>query len=205
MKYAFFGILLFFGLRAVAQDQEPESDTNSIAPKGAWARREITNGDTVYLMSLPPVRISAKRKFVDLKEQRQFSLYTRAAKNVYPYALDAIELYNQIQEDTKDMKKRARKRHIKQENKEIKSDLEDKLKNLSKTEGKVLIKMIEMNLNKPFYDVIKELRGGSKAVYWQTLGKLYGYDLKEGYAPGKDYLLDAVLQDYTFGEAIWVY
>jgi len=76
------------------------------------------------------------------------------------------------------------------------------MKNLSKTEGKVLVKMIERELEMPFYDVIRSTRGGTTATYWNTLGKLWGYDLKEGYRPGDDPLLDEVFIDYDFGEPL---
>ena len=170
---------------------------------GAWARVEIENGDTTYLLSLPVVRIAARRNFKDLKEQRLYNLYTRAARNVYPYAVQAIGLYEDIQAETEGMNKWKRRRHIRHEHKELKEDFTEKLKKLSKTEGKVLIKMIERQLNQPFYEVIRQTRGGTTAAYWNTLGKMNGYHLKEGYRLGEDDLLDSVLLDYDFGDAIW--
>lgn len=171
-----------------------------MAQTGAWARLEVENGDSTFVMSLRPVKISSRRIFKDLDEQREFWRYTRAARNVYPYAMQAIALYEQIQDETEGMNRRKRKRYIRHENREMKEDMTEKMKNLSKTEGKVLIKMIESQLNKPFYDVIRETRGSTTAAYWNTLGKLWGYDLKEGYQPGADILLDDVLLDYDFGD-----
>ncbi|MEZ4894831.1 MAG: DUF4294 domain-containing protein [Saprospiraceae bacterium] len=124
---------------------------------------------------------------------------TIAARRVYAYALQAISLYEQIEEETQDMNRRKRKRYIKHEHKELKEDMTETMKNLSKTEGKVLIKMIESQLDKPFYDIIKSTRGTVTAAYWNTLGKLNGYDLKQGYEVGEDPLLDDVLLDYDFG------
>ncbi len=173
--------------------------------RGAWARREIENGDTTYIMSLPIHRVSARRTFKDFSEQRQYYLYYRAAKRVYPYAVQAIDLYNQIKDETEGMSKRKRKRYIKHENKELKEEFTERMKNLSKTEGKVLIKMIERQLDKPFYTVIKETRGGFTATYWNSLGKMWGYDLKDGYTIGKDSLLDEVMLDYDFGESFYRY
>jgi hypothetical protein len=181
---------------------DAQSDTIS---RGAWARREIDHGDTIFVMSLPIHRVSAKRTFKDFTEQRQYYLYFRAAKRVYPYAVQAIDLYNQILEETEGMSNRKRKRHIRHENKELKEEFTDRMKNLSKTEGKVLIKMIERQLNKPFYTVIKETRGGFTATYWNSLGKMWGYDLKDGYSIGKDSLLDEVLLDYDFGASFYRY
>lgn len=174
-------------------------------PRGAWARMEVENGDTVFVMSLQVHRVTDRRKFKDFSEQRQYYLYYRAAKRVYPYAVQAIDMYNEILEETEDMNKRKRRRFIRHEHKELKEDFKERMTNLSKTEGKVLIKMIERELDKPFYDVIRETRGGMTATYWNQLGKIWGYDLKEGYSLGKDGLLDEVLIDYDFGKAIWKY
>jgi hypothetical protein len=203
-QYLFLALILSSSLVLKAQaGPSPVQDTSYQG--GAWARLEIENGDSTFIMSLRPVKISSRRQFKDLDEQRQFWLYTRSARRVYPYALEAIRLYEQIQEETQDMSTRKRKRHIRHEHKEMKEDMTETLKNLSKTEGKVLIKMIESQLDKPFYDVIRETRGGTTATYWNALGKVWGYNLKEGYIPGSDLLLDDVLLDYDFGDPSKLY
>lgn len=58
--------------------------------------------------------------------------------------------------------------------------------------------MIEKETNMPFYDLIKKMRNGFVAFYWHQFGKLYGYNLKEGYIRGKDKPMDAVLDDFKF-------
>ena len=174
-------------------------------PQGAWARMEVENGDTVFVMSLRLHRVASKRQFKDFSEQRQYYLYTRAARRVYPFAVQAIDLYNEIQQETQDMRKGQRRRFIRKEHHELKEDFKEQMKNLSKTEGKVLIKMVERQLDKPFYDIIRDTRGGGTAAYWHQLGKIWGYDLKDGYHLGADGLLDEVLIDYDFGAAIWRY
>lgn len=181
------------------------SNTDTTQQLGAWARMEIVNGDTTFVMSLRPVRITARWKFADLQQQRQYYLYIRAAKKVYPYALQAVGLYEEIQDQTDQMNKRQRRRFIRHEHKELKDDMKDQMMNLTKTEGRVLIKMIEKQLHKPFYTIIRETRGGTTATYWHQLGKLWGYDLKEGYIPGAEPLLDDALLDYDFGEAVYKY
>ena len=172
-------------------------------PRGAWASMEVANGDTTFLMSLRAVRIADKRKFRDSLEWTQFQRYRIAARKVYPYALQAVDLYETVQEETADMSKRKRKRHIRHEHRDLKEDFTDRMKNLTRTQGKVLIKMMEKEIGKPFYDIIKETRGGATATYWNALGRLYDYDLKQGYAPGADPLLDAVLLDYEFEQAMY--
>lgn len=167
-------------------------------PRGAWAYMEVANGDTTFLMSLRAVRVAERRGYKDSLERVQLIKYRIAARKVYPYALQAVDLYNEVQDETADMSKRKRKRYLRHEHHELKEEFTDKMKNLTRTQGKVLIKMMEREIGKPFYDIIKETRGGVTATYWHTLGKLYDYDLKEGYQIGSDPLLDEVLLDYDF-------
>lgn len=181
------------------------AQTPDTLPQGAWARMEVENGDTTFVMSLRLHRVSSKRQFKDFAEQRQYYLYYRAARRVYPYAVQAIDMYNDIQVETQDMSKGKRRRYIRREHKEMKGDLTEQMKKLTRTEGKVLIKMIERQLDKNFYDVIRETRGGFTATYWHQMGKIWDYDLKDGYRLGADGLLDEVLLDYDFGEAVWRY
>jgi predicted HNH restriction endonuclease len=166
---------------------------------------EVVNGDTTFVMSLRLVRISDRRIFKDSSEWLQYYKYKIAARKVYPYAVQAINLYNDIRLETMDMGRWKRKRYIRKEHKELKDDFTDKLKGLSRTQGKVLIKMIERQVGKSFFDIVKETRGGAVANYWNTLGKMYNYDLKDAYRVGSDPLLDEVLMDYDFGEAVWRY
>ncbi len=190
-------LLLPFG-HSYAQGLRPDTLTQS----GAWATLEIVNGDSTFLMTLHPARLVAKRTFKDLEEQQQFRRYVWAAQRVYPYALEAVELYQEMEDETADMNKRQRKRHFKHEHHELKEDMTERMKNLSKTEGQVLVKMIEKELDMPFYELVRNTRGSITATYWNTLGQFWGYDLKKGYKPGDDPLLDEVFIDYDFGNPL---
>ena len=197
-NYGLLFCCILFAFPALAQ----VSRIDTLPRGGAWATLEIINGDSTFLMSLHPARLTAKRNFKDLEEQKQFRRYIWAAKRVYPYAVQAVALYEEIEDETEGMSKRKRKRHIKHEHAELKEDLTERMKNLSKTEGKVLVKMIERELDMPFYEVIKTTRGTTTATYWNTLGKIWGYDLKQGYHLGDDPLLDEVFIDYDFGNPV---
>jgi Domain of unknown function (DUF4294) len=172
---------------------------------GGWSLMEVVNGDTIYSMSLRQVLISGARVFKNTQERTKYHLYKRSAKVVYPYALEAIKMYEELQEETADMSKRKKRKHLKRTQKEIKEDFEDKLKNLTRTQGYILVEMIERQTGKSFHEIIKETRGGATALYWNQLSKIYGYDLKDPYAVGQDVLLDEVLIEYDFGTAIYKY
>jgi len=152
-------------------------------------------GDTLILASLDDVTVSTPRSFNSDEEYRRFRRYRRYALKVYPYAVEAIRIFRELENETEDMKKRDRKKHVRQLQKELKEKFSDPLKDLTKTQGMLLFKMIENELDTPMYFLIKELRSGLTATYWGFVGSLYGHNLKEGYIEGQDPVLDAVLND----------
>ncbi len=157
----------------------------------------ITDTDTIMIADLSEVSVSSPRSFKSSAERRKYRKYRYYANKVYPYAVEAIKIFREVDYVTETMNKRSRKKHIKRLNKQLKKEFKGKLKNLTKTQGKILIKMIEKELDRPFYSLVKDLRGGLTASYWQQLGKLYGYNLKQGYIPGQDPLMDMILHDFN--------
>ena len=130
------------------------------------------------------------------EEKRTYRKYRRYALKVYPYALDAIKIFRELEYATNNMKPRKRKKYIKKLSKDLKREFEDPLKNLTRTQGLILMRMIEKELDTPMFYLIKDLRGGASSFYWNTTAKFYGYDLKRGYIEGDDKIMDAVLQDF---------
>lgn len=154
------------------------------------------NGDTLILARLDGVTVSSPRTFKDREEYNQYNRYRRYAAKVYPYAVEAIRIFREVEAETQRLgKKRLQKKFIRDKQKELKEEFEEPLRNLTKTQGKILIKMIEKELDTPLYFLIKDLRSGVTASYWNTLGMLYGHNLREGYVAGEDHILDAVLND----------
>jgi Domain of unknown function (DUF4294) len=196
-------IFIFMGGATNILAQDPTTEATNT--QGGWSLMEVVDGDTLYVMSLRQVLITGHRTFKNTEERTKYYLYKRCAKVAYPYALEALKVYEELQEETQDMSKRKKRKHMRRTQKEMKEDFEDKLKNLTRTQGYILVEMIERQTGKSFYDITKETRGGATAVYWSTLSKVYGYDLKDPYIVGKDALLDEVLIEYDFGEAIYKY
>ncbi|MDX1407136.1 MAG: DUF4294 domain-containing protein, partial [Saprospiraceae bacterium] len=112
------------------------------------------------------------------------------------------KILREIERDTKDLKKRQRKKHIRDLQKELKTEFMDPLKSLSRTQGKILIKMIEHELDATMFDLLKSVKGGFTAAKWQSFGKMYGYDLKQGYIPGEDIILDAIIEDFDISYTV---
>ena len=152
-------------------------------------------GDTLIVATLDDVSISSMREFKSREDYLRYRRYRNYAAKVYPYAVEAVKIFREVEYATQTMKERQRKKYIKTLHKDLKEQFTDPLKKLTKTQGMILIKMIERELDTPVYFLIKDLRNGLTATYWSTMGSLFGHDLKEGYHEGQDSILDAVLQD----------
>ncbi len=190
-----FLLTLFLPVLGLAQNQTVY-DTTIVHRDGRVMRIHIDGTDTTIVATIPEVVIKAPPVFNDDEQYRQYMRYRRYAMDVLPYAIESIKLYRRYQQDTEDMKNGKARKYAKSIQNEVKDEFTDPLKNLSRTQGKILVKMIERHLNVPTYDILKEVRGTFNAMKWQTIGKLYGYDLKEGYIEGKDPILDMVLRDF---------
>lgn len=156
----------------------------------------ITEDDTLYIAELDDVSVTSKRHFGSKDEYALYMRYRRYANKVYPYAVDAIRIFRELEEVMQTMKPREQRKHIRRLQKELKEQFEDPLKNLSRTQGRILVHMIEKELQTPMYFLIKDLKNGMTATYWHTAGKLYGYNLRKGYIIGEDPILDIVLEDF---------
>lgn len=191
-------ISLFFVLISSVSGQSTPSeyDTTLIYNDGRIMRVRITENDTIFVASIPEVVVRAPRVFANDEEYRQYMRYRRYATQVLPYAIESIKLYRKYERETAGMKKGQARKYSRQLQKEVKEDFTDPLKDLSRTQGKILVKMIERHLDTPMYGVLKNVRGGFTATKWQTVGKLYGYDLRDGYSPGEDKVLDMILGDF---------
>jgi hypothetical protein len=189
-------VLFLSGGDLYGQSEPAIYDTTLIYNDGRIMRVRITGTDTIIVASIPEVVVKAPRVFANDEEYRQYMRYRRYATQVLPYAIESIKLYRKYENETNGMRKGQARKYAKQVQKDVKEDFTDPLKDLSRTQGKILVKMIERHLNTPMYEVLKSVRGGFTATKWQTVGKLYGYDLREGYSPGEDKILDMILGDF---------
>lgn len=180
--------------------KEPEIE--KIKLKGKVYSAMIIEGDTIIMADIEDISITSLRKFEDDIEYRKYLKQRRYANKVYPYAKEAIRIFEELEYARQNMKRRKFKKEVKRLEKELEVEFEEPLGKLTKLQGKILIKMIEKETGKSFYALIKSMRGGIQAFTWHNMAKLYSYDLKEGYQPGKYKILDAVLQDFDISYSL---
>jgi Domain of unknown function (DUF4294) len=195
-------LLFFLFLHAVwavhAQVQVPNGGVETkLSIEGKIYPALITeDGDTLILVDLDNVSITALRTFANDEEYRKYQRFRNYAAKVYPYAKEAIRIFRELEYVSQHLSKKEKKKKIAELEEQLTKEFEEPLTNLTKLQGKIMIKMIEKETGQPIYHMIKDLKGGFKAFYWNAFSKLYSYDLKEGYNRGQYPVLDAVLQDF---------
>ena len=126
--------------------------------------------------------------------------YLRLRRNVIrvlPYAIYAQKRYEQLDRDLAlANSRREEKRLIKECEREIKDKITSEVKNLSVSQGKILIKLIERQTGNTSYDLVKDMKGGISAFVYQGVAKIFGHNLKSTYDPQEDYEIENIIREY---------
>lgn len=188
--------VIIIGLSSSSFRAQTNTQDFTVPPKvGFRCRAEIVNGDTLPMVLLNTVYVYTEYVF---KTPRQYEQWTRVkhnVKKVYPYAILAaakLKEYDKALEKMQD--EDLKKAFLKVCEKDLRNEFEDELKNLTISQGKVLMKLIDRESGKTTYEVVKQLRGSFQAAMWQTLARLFGNNMKTEY--------DAQVEDIMIERAI---
>ena len=160
----------------------------------------IVEGDTIHqdAIDLDEVMLFNKLEFRDNKERIRYLILKRKTKKVYPYAKLAADRLVSLNERLESMKKRRhRRKYAKRIEKYIEDEFSEELKKLTRTEGQILIKLIHRQTGKTTFDLVKELRSGWKAFWYQNTARLFKISLKREFDPvgvEEDFLIEDILQ-----------
>ena len=168
---------------------------------GETRRAVVYQGDTIPYIELPAIPFVAPRIFSNRFEQARYNRLVRNVKRVYPYARLAGIKFQEYSDMLAEIDSDAQRRRITKEiEQEIKEQFEGELRRLTISQGHILIKLIDRETKNTSYDVLRDFRGAFTAVFWQSFGRLFGYNLKTEYDPhGEDKLIEEILQLIEMG------
>lgn len=182
--FCFFLLFLFLSIASFAQ-----------LKKDGLHVGYIENGDTIFMHTLEEVEITASKIFNGKQNAKRYRRLVYYVKKVYPYAkIASIKMleYEDILSQTKS--KRKRKKIMRQAEKEMKAEFEEDLQSLTYMQGEILLKLIDRETNQASYYLLKELRGGFRASFYQGFARLFGFNLKERYDPnGRDKEIEEIV------------
>ncbi|MFT4670079.1 MAG: hypothetical protein ACI9M9_001793 [Flavobacteriaceae bacterium] len=160
----------------------------------------IIAGDSIAreFIDLEEVLLLNKIEFNTKQDRRRYLILRRKTRKVYPFAKLASERLTTMTERLKTVKKkRDRKRYTKRIQKYIEEEFSEKLKKLTRTEGQILVKLIHRQTGRTAFDLVKELRTGWRAFWYNTTARMFDISLKESYRPfdvKEDYLIEDILE-----------
>jgi hypothetical protein len=193
MMKNFVYILFLVPALIYAQQTETEQDTTSyeyIIIKGDSIPRTSIHLDEVMLLN--------KLSFNSKEDQRRYLILKRKTVKVFPYATLAAKRLDSLNVRLSRYEKKSdRKRYAKNIQKYIEGEFSDELKKLTRTEGQILIKLIHRQTGYTTFDLIKELRNGWRAFWFNSTASMFDLSLKREFDPmneKEDYLIEDILQ-----------
>lgn len=180
-------IVLLFSITANAQ---VEKDT----VKMGYVLKET---DTISEpIELPAVIIQNAK--LSAEDKKAFQLLQNRVYKVYPYAKIASERLTLLNKNMDALKtNREKKKYFKIVENYMENEFEAQLKKLSRKQGQILVKLVHRQTGRTTFDLIKDLKSGWTAFWYNNTGKVFDVDIKRKYQPfqdNEDYLIETILE-----------
>jgi len=192
MKFRLFLLFLFlFSVRSsIAQ-----VDTMINGLKGYLLQSEKIDGLLVPHVNLRQVTIYPPRVFHSKREEKRYNRLVYNVKKVYPYS---IIVKNKIYEINKELayidSRGEKKDYINVMEDKLKDEFEGQLREMTYTQGRILIKLINRETGETTYEIVKKLKGSLSAFFWQSVALIFSSSLKYEYdAEGDDVLIEEIV------------
>lgn len=191
-KMVFIWLLLLTAYAASAATQ----------PTDSTLARLVTGQDTTYLAFLQDVYVYPKMVFKNKSQERFYWRTVRDVKKTLPFAkLITADMKVADTELAKLETKKERKRWWRQFERYLFRKYEDEFRDMTASQGQMLMKLMDRESDKTSYELIKQYRGKASADFWQFVAKLFRNDLKEGYdGKDKDQIVERVINMVEAGQ-----
>jgi hypothetical protein len=197
MKIKTKNIILFFLLIPLVSwgQQMVTIDGYTILPA------RVVDGDTIPNVVIQSVTVFSPRRYKSKRDYRQHQRLIRNLKAAYPYAQIAKNTMSEMENHFQTLNtKKERDAYIKEVEKKMRADFESQLVKLTVSQGRILIKLIDRELGRSSYDLVKDLKGGTSAVFWQTVARIFGSNLKVKFdSEGEDKMLNELIVQLEMG------
>ncbi len=197
-------ILLFFAiiLMTVVYGQSSFKDMPEMPEKYKnFYPAHVDGLDTIILVKMRPIVIMPPPKFTSRRQWRRYWRLVYNIKKVYPYAKLINYYYYEVEETIKYMDEKERQKYLKDMEKYLRKKFEDDLINLTYTQGRLLIKLVDRETEHTTYEVIEEFKGEMSAQFWQAFARIFGSNLKVEYNPkDEDRLIEYIISRIENGQ-----
>jgi hypothetical protein len=163
----------------------------------------VEGGDTVFYDTIAASKVYSRIPRQKGREWREYYRLVHNFSKAYPYALVArklvIEADSTIAADK--LKGAKREKYINKVQKELFRVFEGQMRNLTVSQGALIMKLVDREVGKSSYNIIKGYKSGMTAGFWQGVAKMFGSDLKKPYDPeGEDRQTEELVKIWEAGD-----
>lgn len=177
-------IFMLFPVSAVAQQEV--SALNKVY-KGKYHFVDEATGDTVCMIVFNPIIVYPPERFKNAKEEKFYWKTVRDVRRTLPYAklicATLIETYEYIETFPTQKEREA---YLKEMESAIFDQYKPIMKGFTRSQGRMLVKLIDRETNQTSYNIVKAFLGSFRAGFWLTFGKLFGVNMRTDYKPDKN-------------------
>lgn len=179
-----------------------------VFPEDPEANRFIIyemNGETYMDGTLQPISITARRPSRSQlrRGRKRLAKFTRLRWNVhkvYPYAVKVGTILQEVSNELQAIEDpKARKRYLKSKEATLFGQYEKDLRRMSRSQGKVLVKLVHRQTGNSTFYLIKDVKSGVTAIFWQSIGLLFGINLKSEYDQAEDAMIEEIVKELEMG------
>lgn len=191
LRFSLISIIICIILPAFSQENAPQVVYGHVTE----------DGDTIPMIQLREITVF-NWKTTSRSEERRLTKLMKNVKKVYPYARLAgikLEEYQEVLAQAPDDK--ARRKIMKQVEDELEAEYGAELREFTVSQGKILLKLVDRETGNSSYDLVADLRGEFRAVFYQTFARFFGLNMKLRYDPeGEDREIEVIVQMIENGQ-----
>ncbi len=159
------------------------------------------NGVTLPEVAIKEVTVIAPPQKARTSVYRRYERLVYNIKKVYPYALMVRSRLEKVNDDLQKIPdEKGRRAYIKNVEKDVFGKYEGDMRQMTITQGRLLIKLIDRETQNTSYELIRDYRGKLTAVFWQGIARIFGTNLKDVYDPfDQDALIELIINEIDAG------
>ena len=189
--------MALLALGMMAQDkkrQEVDMDSPTFVPT-VKVGKVLEDGDSIQYMEMNNVYVFPPVTFSSKKQQGAYMRLVKNVKTVLPIAKEARMIMMETAQFLETLPtKQAREEHMKRVEKSVMQEYKPRMKKLTYSQGKLLIKLIYRESHSSGYELVQAFLGPVKAGFYQAFAWAFGASLKKEYDPeGVDRLTERVV------------
>ena len=186
--------VLLSAVPAVCQAQETTGTDDPTFVPTVKVGKTLVDGDSILYMELSKVYVYPEPTFKNKRQQQAYLRLVRNVKKVLPIAKEVRQIIIETAEFTETLPPEQRKEHLKRVEAAIVKDYKPRMKKLTFSQGKLLIKLVDRECHSTAYEAMQAFIGPVRSGMWQAFAWMFGASLKKGYDPeGVDKLTERVV------------